>query len=359
MHGVDKSGSATELRKIESASTERPQRTRSFAADAADSPRNAAHHSLHTSSRLADAQHLPASVSVDTMSIRGGGDGAASGVTPGPVGPPVVDELRRTEVRVDVWSPNRAPANRVACPWCAHGCVGTLVVYVGFGFRAAPRRCDKSVLRCSCRPGYVVQVNVANLAYCNNQITTSKYTLWSFVPRSLFEQFRRVANIYFLGISILMIIGTYAPSVFESPLLPFSTIGPLILVLAITMAKEGAEDIKRHRSDREVNNRKVSVLTPGGPDLETTWLELRVGQVIRVHNKHEVSACSPPPGHPLDLPWWLRRCPTFACMRSRVWLHCRQRRPTGGLQPAATALVHKYFRIWDLVWPTLAVGDVC
>ena len=83
-----------------------------------------------------------------------------------------------------------------------------------------------------------------------------------------------------------------APTVFESPLLPFSTIGPLILVLVITMAKEGAEDIKRHRSDREVNNRVVSVLSPGGPDLETTWLELRVGQVIRVHNKHEV--CTAP-----------------------------------------------------------------
>jgi phospholipid-transporting ATPase len=136
------------------------------------------------------------------------------------------------------------------------------------------------------------EVNVANLGFCNNKITTSKYTMVSFVPRSLFEQFRRVANIYFLGISILMIIGTYAPSVFESPLLPFSTIGPLVLVLAITMAKEGVEDFKRHRSDREVNNRKVSVLQAGGPDLETTWLELRVGQVIRVHNKHEVCAAT-------------------------------------------------------------------
>jgi phospholipid-translocating ATPase len=29
-------------------------------------------------------------------------------------------------------------------------------------------------------------------------VRTSKYTLWSFVPRNLSEQFRRVANLYFL-----------------------------------------------------------------------------------------------------------------------------------------------------------------
>ena len=163
-----------------------------------------------------------------------------------------------------------------------------------------------------------VQVNVANLAFCNNLVTTSKYTLWSFVPRSIFEQFRRVANVYFLGISILMIIGTYAPTVFASPLLPFSTIGPLILVLVITMAKEGAEDLKRHRSDKEINNRKVSVLTPGGPDLETTWLELRVGQVIRVHNKHEVRVCVAAwRGRPFAVLWRVTSPRNAACA------HCR------------------------------------
>lgn len=31
-------------------------------------------------------------------------------------------------------------------------------------------------------------------------------------------RFRRIANIYFLGISILMLLGTYLPKLFESPL---------------------------------------------------------------------------------------------------------------------------------------------
>ncbi len=36
------------------------------------------------------------------------------------------------------------------------------------------------------------------LRYC-------KYTIWNFLPKNLFEQFRRVANFYFLIITIIMV----------------------------------------------------------------------------------------------------------------------------------------------------------
>lgn len=90
-------------------------------------------------------------------------------------------------------------------------------------------------------------------AMADNRVVTSKYNVLSFVPRSLFEQFRRVANIYFLVISVLMVLGTYYPSLFVSPLEPFSTLFPLVLVLIVTMFKDGAEDLKRHRSDKRVS----------------------------------------------------------------------------------------------------------
>lgn len=85
----------------------------------------------------------------------------------------------------------------------------------------------------------------------DNSIVTSKYNVVTFFPRSLFEQFRRIANVYFLVISILMMVGWYT-SLFVSPLSPFSTLVPLILVLGVTMIKDGAEDLKRHRSDKRV-----------------------------------------------------------------------------------------------------------
>ncbi|TIC68580.1 phospholipid-translocating P-type ATPase [Wallemia mellicola] len=90
--------------------------------------------------------------------------------------------------------------------------------------------------------------------YTTNQIISSKYTVLTFVPRNLLEQFRRVANLFFLGIAILQ----FFPK--------FSTINggvvilPLIIIVFITACKDGYEDIKRHQSDRKVNHSKVQIL---------------------------------------------------------------------------------------------------
>jgi phospholipid-translocating ATPase len=37
-----------------------------------------------------------------------------------------------------------------------------------------------------------------NTFAASNIIATTRYTLFSFLPKSLFEQFRRIANVYFL-----------------------------------------------------------------------------------------------------------------------------------------------------------------
>ena len=51
----------------------------------------------------------------------------------------------------------------------------------------------------------VLNDEVANAHYCSNVVVTSKYTVVSFVPKNLYEQFRRFANIYFLVISALQV----------------------------------------------------------------------------------------------------------------------------------------------------------
>ena len=40
----------------------------------------------------------------------------------------------------------------------------------------------------------------------NNLIKTTKYTMWNFLPKNLFEQFHRFANLYFLFIIVLNFI---------------------------------------------------------------------------------------------------------------------------------------------------------
>ena len=95
---------------------------------------------------------------------------------------------------------------------------------------------------------------------------------------------------YFVFIVVLMLIGTYATTVFESPLTPYSTLVPLVVVLAITMAKEGAEDWKRHSGDKLTNNRLAPVIALSGKEVPTRWANIAVGSIVKVCNKEEVPA---------------------------------------------------------------------
>lgn len=43
------------------------------------------------------------------------------------------------------------------------------------------------------------------------KLLTCRYTLWSFIPKNLFEQFRRFTNIYFLAVVIITLIPQISP----------------------------------------------------------------------------------------------------------------------------------------------------
>ncbi|KAJ1924627.1 hypothetical protein IWQ60_005074 [Tieghemiomyces parasiticus] len=83
--------------------------------------------------------------------------------------------------------------------------------------------------------------------FTSNQIRTSKYTLATFIPKNLYEQFHRAANIYFLATAILQLIPVFG---IDNPGL---AILPICVVLFITAVKDGFEDYRRHISDNEFN----------------------------------------------------------------------------------------------------------
>ena len=84
--------------------------------------------------------------------------------------------------------------------------------------------------------------------YKGNKVCTTKYNLITFLPRNLFEQFHRVANIIFLLIGLL----NFLPSV--NALIPEIALLPLLFVLFVTAVKDAYEDYRRFRSDKEINN---------------------------------------------------------------------------------------------------------
>ncbi|KAH8505874.1 hypothetical protein H0E87_012901 [Populus deltoides] len=93
--------------------------------------------------------------------------------------------------------------------------------------------------------------------FTGNEIRTSKYTLITFLPKNIFIQFHRVAYLYFLAIAALNQLPPLA--VFGRTVSLF----PLLFVLCVTAIKDGYEDWRRHRSDRNENNREALVLQCG------------------------------------------------------------------------------------------------
>jgi phospholipid-translocating ATPase len=142
--------------------------------------------------------------------------------------------------------------------------------------------------------------------HISNTIRSSKYNAWNFLPRQLFAQFSKLANFYFLCVSILQMIpglsttGTY------------TTIVPLMFFVSLSMAKEGLEDFRRYKLDKEENNRYSSVLhasnrsgsiASGGTSVEkgstsggdsrwapVKWHDLRVGDVVKLTRDEAIPA---------------------------------------------------------------------
>ncbi|KAM6305096.1 phospholipid-transporting ATPase IF [Aegotheles albertisi] len=110
--------------------------------------------------------------------------------------------------------------------------------------------------------------------FADNRIISSKYTVWNFVPKNLFEQFRRVANFYFLIIFLVQLM-------IDTPTSPITSGLPLFFVITVTAIKQGYEDWLRHKADNEVNGAPVYVVRSGGL-VKTRSKNIRVGDIVRV-----------------------------------------------------------------------------
>ena len=74
------------------------------------------------------------------------------------------------------------------------------------------------------------------------------------MPKNLFEQFNKLANVYFVFIGLLQMI----PDISNSNGVP-AQLFPLTVVVFISMLKDLFEDYKRHKSDNAENTKTTLV----------------------------------------------------------------------------------------------------
>ncbi|KAB5583788.1 hypothetical protein PHYPO_G00099670 [Pangasianodon hypophthalmus] len=124
-----------------------------------------------------------------------------------------------------------------------------------------------------------------NRLYANNKIKTTKYTVLSFIPKNLFEQFHRFANVYFVFIALL----NFVPVV--NAFQPVLALAPVLFILSVTAIKDLWEDYRRHRSDQEINHMDCLVYCRTERRyVEQYWKEVRVGDFIRLRCNEIVPA---------------------------------------------------------------------
>lgn len=119
--------------------------------------------------------------------------------------------------------------------------------------------------------------------FIDNHVSTAKYNVITFLPKFLFEQFSKYANLFFLFTAALQQI----PNI--SPTNRYTTIGPLIIVLLVSAIKELVEDFKRKNSDKSLNMSRTQVLR-GSSFEETKWINVAVGDVVRVESEQPFPA---------------------------------------------------------------------
>ncbi|XP_051941626.1 probable phospholipid-transporting ATPase VD [Hippocampus zosterae] len=114
-------------------------------------------------------------------------------------------------------------------------------------------------------------------SYKGNIIHTTKYSLLTFIPMNLFQQFHRAANLYFLFLILL----NWVPVVeaFQKEI----TMIPLLVVLTVIAVKDALEDYRRYLSDKKINNRIVQVYCgKQNAYIGKRWKDVQVGDFIRL-----------------------------------------------------------------------------
>lgn len=129
-----------------------------------------------------------------------------------------------------------------------------------------------------------------SLKYPPNVVSNAKYTPWSFLPRTLYNEFSFFFNIYFLLVALSQIIPILRIGYMSS------YIAPLAFVVCISLGKEALDDIGRRRRDKEANSEGYSVVafdslgSSGHREILKRSRDLKVGDVLKVRKNQRLPA---------------------------------------------------------------------
>ncbi|XP_064528363.1 phospholipid-transporting ATPase VB isoform X1 [Pseudopipra pipra] len=124
-----------------------------------------------------------------------------------------------------------------------------------------------------------------NRHYGSNKIKTTKYTILTFLPKNIYEQFHRFANVYFVFIALLNfvpVVNAFQPEV---------SLIPICVIMTITAIKDAWEDFRRYKLDKEINHMGCYIYSrEERAYVERCWKDVRVGDFVQLQCNETIPA---------------------------------------------------------------------
>ena len=98
----------------------------------------------------------------------------------------------------------------------------------------------------------------ASVKFPPNVIRNQKYSVLTFLPLVLYNQFKFFLNLFFL----IMAVSQFIPQLRIGYL--YTYWGPLGFVISVALIREAIDDFRRYQRDKEVNAERYTKLVKGG-----------------------------------------------------------------------------------------------
>ncbi|XP_075253363.1 putative phospholipid-transporting ATPase IIB [Convolutriloba macropyga] len=122
-----------------------------------------------------------------------------------------------------------------------------------------------------------------NITYPKNKIRNQKYSVVTFLPCTLYHQFKYFLNLYFLVVALSQFIPQLKVNYI------FTYWAPLGFVLFVTLVREAGDDIRRWVRDKEINKAFFDKVTPSGMQ-QVRCQDIKVSDVIKLEKNQRVPA---------------------------------------------------------------------
>jgi phospholipid-translocating ATPase len=120
--------------------------------------------------------------------------------------------------------------------------------------------------------------------YPPNEINNCRYSLLTFLPLALLNQFKMFFNIFFLAVAVSQFI----PSLQVGFI--FIYFAPLAFVVSLSLIKDAVDDIQRYLRDKKANAERYHKLLPTGEAVEVEAKNIVVGDLLIIEQNCRIPA---------------------------------------------------------------------